>query len=135
MHWSSNTQSMKTATCCIFVSNYLTLALTLQSIVTQAHEFQLLAREIASLGCPRPDRVVAVGIIAKLPTSWRDFATSLKHKREDISIALDVEEKARAKDAPNTSAAAENGASANVIVGKNNHNNKNKEKMQSSGKP
>jgi hypothetical protein len=135
MHWSSNTQSMKMATCCIFVSNYLTLALTLQSIVTQAHEFQLLAREIASLGCPRPDRVVAVGIIAKLPTSWRDFATSLKHKREDISIALDVEEKARAKDAPNTSAAAENGASANVIVGKNNHNNKNKEKMQSSGKP
>jgi hypothetical protein len=83
---------------------------------------------------------VAVSIIDKLPTSWRDFATSLKHKRENISTeslitALDVEEKARAKDAPSTSAAIENGASANVVVGKNNHNNKNKGKMQTSGKP
>jgi hypothetical protein len=110
-----------------------------KSIVMQAHEFQLLAREIASLGCPTPDRVVAAGIIAKLPTSWRDFATCLKHKREDISIeslitTLDVEEKARAKDAPSTSAAVENGASANVVVGKNNPNNKNKGKMQDGGK-
>jgi hypothetical protein len=76
-----------------------------------------------------------MGIIAKLPTSWRDFATSLKHRREDISnvsliISLDVEEKARAKDAPSTSSAAENGASSNVIVGKHNHNNKNKERCR-----
>jgi hypothetical protein len=83
---------------------------------------------------------VAADIIAKLPTSWRDFATSLKHKREDISTknlitALDMEEKARAKDAPRTSAVVENGASANVVVGKNNHNNKNKGKMQAGGKP
>ena len=52
-------------------------------------------------------RFVAAGIIAKLPASWRDFATTLKHKREDISIedliiALDVEEKARAKVVPGT---------------------------------
>jgi hypothetical protein len=83
---------------------------------------------------------VAAGIISKLPTSWRDFATSVKHKREDISIeslitALDVEEKAWAKDAPSTYAALENGASANVVVGKNNHNNKNMGKMQANGKP
>jgi hypothetical protein len=88
-----------------------------KSIVMQAHKFHLLAREIACLGCPIPDRVVAMAIIVKLPTSWRDFATSLKHKREDISTeslitALDVEEKARVKDAPSTSAATENGASA-----------------------
>jgi hypothetical protein len=105
-----------------------------KSIVIQAHKFQLLAREIASVGCPIPDRVVVVGIIPKLPTSWRDFATSLKHKREHISTeslitALGVEEKARAKDARSTSATAENGASANVVVGKNNHNNNNKGKM------
>jgi hypothetical protein len=77
---------------------------------------------------------VAVDIIAKLPTSWRDFATSLKHKRKDISTeslitTFDVEEKARAKDAPSTYTTTENGASANVIVGKNNHNNKSKGKM------
>ena len=51
-----------------------------KSIVAQAHEMLLLVGEIASLGCPLPDRFVAAGIIAKLPASWRDFATTLKHK-------------------------------------------------------
>ena len=42
-------------------------------------------------------------IIAKLPPSWRNFATTLKHKRHEISFknliaSLDVEEKSRAKD-------------------------------------
>ena len=37
-----------------------------KSIVTQTHEMQLLAGEIASLGCALPDRFVAAGIIAKL---------------------------------------------------------------------
>jgi hypothetical protein len=41
-------------------------------------------------------------IIAKLPSSWRNF-TSLKHKRQKISVenliaSLDIEEKAQAKD-------------------------------------
>ncbi len=43
-------------------------------------------------------------IIAKLPSSWRSFAITLKHKRQKILVknliaSLDVEEKARAKDA------------------------------------
>jgi hypothetical protein len=36
-----------------------------------------------------------------LPPSWRDFATSLKHKEFSVSEligTLDVEERARAKD-------------------------------------
>jgi len=42
-------------------------------------------------------------IIAKLPHAWTDFATSLKHKRQEFGIAdligsLDIEDKARAKD-------------------------------------
>jgi hypothetical protein len=37
-----------------------------------------------------------------------------------------VEKKARIEDAPSTSAPVENGARLNIIVGKNNHNNKNK---------
>jgi hypothetical protein len=46
---------------------------------------------------------VAGSIIAKLPSSWKDFATFLKHKRQEFSVAeltgsLDVEERARAKD-------------------------------------
>ena len=51
-----------------------------KSIVAQAHKMQLLVGEIASLGYPLPDRFVAAGIISKLPASWRDFATTLKHK-------------------------------------------------------
>ena len=42
-------------------------------------------------------------IIAKLPSSWRNFATTLKYKRqeilvEDLIASLDVEEKVRAKE-------------------------------------
>jgi hypothetical protein len=91
------------------------------------------------LGCPLPDRVVATGIIAKLPATWRNFATSLKHEREDNSTenviaTLHVEEKERTKDAPSTFAAIENGASANIVFGKKNYYNKNKGKIQASGK-
>jgi hypothetical protein len=50
-----------------------------------------------------PDKFVAGGIISKLPPSWKDFGTSLKHKRQEFAVVdlictLDVEEKARAND-------------------------------------
>jgi hypothetical protein len=62
-----------------------------------------MVKELALLKIVIPDESVDRGIIAKLPPSWRDFATALKHKRVHISISdliasLDVEEKARAKD-------------------------------------
>ena len=47
-------------------------------------------------------------------------------------IALDVEENARAKDAPGTSA---QGASANIIVNKPTYKGKGKDKMNYGGKP
>ena len=75
------------------------------SVVEPAHEFQLIVRELEQFGHVLPDKFVAGGIIAKLPSTLRNFATALKHKRQKISIkillvGLDVEEKARAKDAP-----------------------------------
>jgi len=74
-----------------------------RSVVEQAHEVQHLAKELELLKCVIPDEFVAGCIIAKLPPSCRGFATSLKHKRQKISVenliaSLDVEEKARAKD-------------------------------------
>jgi hypothetical protein len=74
-----------------------------KSIVEQAHEIQCLAKELELLKYVIPDEVVAGCIIAKLPSPWRNFATSLKHKRVKITVVnlfqfLDVEEKARAKD-------------------------------------
>ena len=74
------------------------------SAVEQAHEVQVLVKELELLKCPLPDKFVAGCIIAKLPSSWRNFATILKHKRQKKSVeiliaSLDVEEKAQAKDA------------------------------------
>ena len=43
-------------------------------------------RELEQLGHVLPDKFVAGGIIAKLPSSWRSFATALKHKRQKFSI-------------------------------------------------
>ena len=66
--------------------------------------------------------LVAGGIIAKLPPSWSNFATALKHKRQEFSASdligsLDVEEKTRAN---NTHArVAEAGSSAHVVQKKN----------------
>jgi hypothetical protein len=74
-----------------------------RSVVEQAHEFQALAKELELFPCPLPDKFVAGGIIAKLSPSWKDFATSLKHKRQEFNMeeligTLDVEERARTKD-------------------------------------
>nr|CAE05730.1 OSJNBb0017I01.10 [Oryza sativa Japonica Group] len=75
-----------------------------RSIVEQAHEIQTMAKELELLKCVLPDKFVAGCIIAKLPPSWRSFGTALKHKRQEYSVegliaSLDVEEKAREKDA------------------------------------
>jgi hypothetical protein len=73
-----------------------------KSVVTQAHEIQWMVKELALLKIVVPNEFVARDIIAKLPPSWRDFITALKHKRVHMSISdliasLDVEEKAQAK--------------------------------------
>ena len=69
----------------------------------QAHKIQALAKELEHFSRLLPNKFVVGGIIAKLPPSWRDFAISLKHKRQEFSMAeligsLDVKERARAKD-------------------------------------
>ena len=72
---------------------------------------------------------MAGGIIAKLPPSWTDFATTLKHKRQEFSVAeligsLDVEERARAKDTRGKGIETSN---VNMVQKKNSnvsHNNK-----------
>jgi len=74
-----------------------------RSVVEQAHEFQSLAKELELFPCPLFDKFVAGGIIAKLPPSWKEFAISLKYKRQECNVedligTLDVEERAKAKD-------------------------------------
>jgi hypothetical protein len=87
-----------------------------------------------------PDKFVAGGIIAKLLYSWRDFATSLKHKRQEFSMAgiigsLDVEERVRAKD---TRGKGVESSSANMVQKKNSNasrNKKKKNKQENNSKP
>jgi LTR polyprotein gag-polypeptide-like protein len=108
-------------------------------IVDQAHEIQSLAKELEQFKCNLPDKFVAGGIIAKLPPSWRNFATSLKHKRQEFSVSdligsLHVEEKARAKD---TRPRGFDGSSSAHVVQKNNfqsHKFKNKNRSDGKGK-
>jgi hypothetical protein len=62
-----------------------------------------MVKELELLKIVVPNEFVAWGIIAKLPPSWRDFATTIKHKRKHTSVSdlitsLDVEEKAWTKD-------------------------------------
>ena len=84
-----------------------------------------------------PDKFVAGGIITKLPPSWRNFATLLKHKRQEFSVpdligTLDVEEKARAKDT--RARGIEGGSSANLVQKKNFQPHKFKNKGKFDGK-
>jgi hypothetical protein len=77
-----------------------------------------MVKEPALLKIIVPDEFVTGGIIAKLPLSWRDFATALKHKMVHMSISdliasLNVEKKARAKD--RWSKGAEGKTSANMV--------------------
>ncbi|WVZ83089.1 hypothetical protein U9M48_030269 [Paspalum notatum var. saurae] len=93
-----------------------------KSIVQQAHDIQCIAKELEILKCSLPDPFVAGCIIAKLLSSWRSFATTLKHKRTKISAesliaSLDVEEKARAKDTKG----GENQSMANMVQNNWNH--------------
>jgi len=101
-----------------------------RSVVEHAHEVQCIVKDLDLLKCPIPDKFVAGCIIAKLPFTWRNFTTTLKHKRQEISVenliaTLDVEEKARKKDASEKGDQGQ--SSANMVQkfprGKNKGNN------------
>jgi hypothetical protein len=89
-----------------------------KSVIIQVHEMQCMVKELSLLKIIVPDEFVAGDIIGKLPPSWRDFATTIKHKRvhmsiSDFIISLDVEEKARIKNG--RSKGAESQTSANMV--------------------
>jgi hypothetical protein len=90
-----------------------------RSVIEQAHEIQALVKDLEMHGCELHDKFVDGCMIAKLPPSWAEFATSLKHKRREFDVTqligtLDVEDKARAKDVKGKKV-AEGGSSAHVV--------------------
>ena len=101
-------------------------------MVEQAREIQALAKELEHFPCLLPDKFVAGGIIAKLSHSWKNFATSLKYKRPEFSVAeligsLDVEVRARVKD--NRRKEVESSA-ANMVQKKNLFASRNKKEEE-----
>jgi hypothetical protein len=100
-------------------------------VVEQAHEIHTLEKELEGFKCELPDKFVVGIIISKLQPTWRDFATSLKHKRKLFSVtdligSLDVEEKARAKDTRGKEIVG--ASSANFVQKKNNFSNSHSKK-------
>ena len=92
------------------------------SIVQQTHEIRSLRKELEYFKCMLLNKFVVGTIIAKLPPSWNDFATSLKNKRHEFSVldlisTLAFEEKARAKDT--RARVAEGASSAHMVHEKN----------------
>jgi hypothetical protein len=89
--------------------------------IEQANEIQTLAKKLKQFPCVWPDKFLVGGIITKLMPSWRDFATTLKHIRQEFSLAelieiLDVKERAREKD---NSGKGDDTSSANMVQNKN----------------
>ena len=108
-----------------------------RSMVEQVHEIQSFAREHEHFNRMLPDKFVAGGIITMLPPSWRNFATLLKHKRQEFFVldligTLNVQEKARAKDT--RARGIEGGSSANLVQKKNFQPHKFKNKGKFDGK-
>jgi hypothetical protein len=94
-----------------------------RSIVEEAHEIQLLVGELAHFDCALPNKFVVGGIITKLPPTWRNFATALKHKKEAMTVesligTLDIEKKARSKDVSRFGSMDSGTFNANVVEGK-----------------
>jgi hypothetical protein len=111
-----------------------------RSVVEQAHELQMLAKELKNMECDLSNQFVAGGIIAKLPPAWSGFATSLKHRRQEFSVTdliaiLGVEENARAKDTRAKKVAHEGASSANMVQKKNTHAAHKKKKGKDAVKP
>jgi hypothetical protein len=102
-----------------------------RSVMKEAHEIQLLVGELAHFECVLPNKFVVGGIIAKLPPTWRNFATTLKHKEEAMTVGsliatLDVEEKVRSKNVLRSGPMDGGTSNANVVEGKSGGKNKNK---------
>ncbi|XP_042059345.1 uncharacterized protein LOC121803814 [Salvia splendens] len=72
-------------------------------VMEQVQEFQMIIHELAAEGMALPDNFTTGTTIEKLPPSWRDFKSYLKHKRkemtfEDLIVKVRIEADVRKND-------------------------------------
>ncbi|XP_062227865.1 uncharacterized protein LOC133926113 [Phragmites australis] len=72
-----------------------------RSVMEQIHELQLIVRDLGQYGCVLPENFQINAILAKLPTSWRDFVTARRHLKQRLTLneliaAINIEEKSKA---------------------------------------
>ncbi|KAM6586714.1 hypothetical protein CsatA_009319 [Cannabis sativa] len=72
-------------------------------VEAQSHELQKIAHEIISEGMTLDEQFQVAVLIDKLPLSWKDFKSTLRHKTKEFSLEslitrLRIEEEARKQD-------------------------------------
>ncbi|GAV87921.1 UBN2_2 domain-containing protein, partial [Cephalotus follicularis] len=75
-------------------------------LLEQVHELKVIVNKIRALKIENPETFQVGEIIAKLPSSWKDYGKKFLHKQEDITHEqiqkhLHIEEESRLRDNKN----------------------------------
>jgi hypothetical protein len=76
-----------------------------RSVMEQLQKIQLLVKDLVQYSCVLPDSFQVNAILTKFPPSWRDFVTSRRHMKKQMTLnellaAITVEERARSSNKP-----------------------------------